>query len=39
MNAPSNYYFDKDNPFPEPDSMSTSKNNGGFIWQNIATAV
>ncbi|XP_055599731.1 GATA zinc finger domain-containing protein 1 [Uranotaenia lowii] len=40
MHAPSNYYLDRNNPYPRPDSWgpenSTQKDNSNFVWTNIA---
>lgn len=39
MNAPSNYYHNKDNPYPAPDTYNNgadpAETNGGFIWKNM----
>lgn len=38
MNAPSNYYFNKNTPYPAPDIYFDSENsepNNGFIWKNM----
>jgi GATA zinc finger domain-containing protein 1 len=37
MHAPSNYYFDKNTPYPTPDvyCSDTHEQNSNFIWSNI----
>ncbi|XP_075166922.1 GATA zinc finger domain-containing protein 1 [Haematobia irritans] len=35
MHAPSNYYLDRTNPFPLPDSMEYDTKPGGYIWTSL----
>ncbi|XP_037937519.1 GATA zinc finger domain-containing protein 1 [Teleopsis dalmanni] len=35
MHAPSNYYIDRNNPYPLPDSMEINNKPGGFIWTTL----
>ncbi|XP_058063098.1 uncharacterized protein LOC131213144 [Anopheles bellator] len=40
MSAPSNYFFDRHNPFPRPETYgptnTTQGNNRNYVWTNIA---
>uniref|UniRef100_A0A2M4AV54 Putative gata zinc finger domain-containing protein 1 n=1 Tax=Anopheles triannulatus TaxID=58253 RepID=A0A2M4AV54_9DIPT len=40
MNAPSNYYLDRHNPFPSPETYgptnTSQRNNRNYVWANIS---
>jgi len=35
MHAPSNYYYNKNTPYPAIDCDDTTSKHAGFIWTNL----